>query len=75
MPIFSGLSNSEERISVINSWLEAICYRDLKQLEDGDYDSELAANLLNITAVVPLISLSKLAHELGTKRHLLKNIY
>ncbi|WP_235379106.1 hypothetical protein [Candidatus Coxiella mudrowiae] len=56
-------------------WLEVICYRDLKQLEDGDYDSELAVNLLNIIAAVPLISLSKLAHELGTKPAFIKKIY
>lgn len=30
MPIFCHLSDLDERIGVVNSWLEALCYRDLQ---------------------------------------------
>ena len=50
MPIFCCFSNDDERIAVINSWLEALCYRDLQQLKGGRYDSDIAFNLLRILA-------------------------
>jgi uncharacterized protein len=66
MPIFSCFSDQEERIGSIHSWLEAICYRDLKQLKDKEYDSDLAYNLLKMLAVKSdsPISFSRL-YELG----------
>ncbi len=50
MPIFCGLSDIDERMTLVNSWLEAICYRDLMQLKDGPYDSLLALQLLEMIA-------------------------
>ena len=77
MPIFCRLSDLDERIGIINSWLEAICYKDLKQLKGAEYDSEIAYNLLLSFAAKSYsqVSLSKLASELGTttasiKKHL-----
>ncbi len=72
MPIFCNLSDFDERAGVVESWLEAICYRDIKQLEDGDYDSEIAYQLINIFATTPQISLSKIASELGTTIYSIK---
>lgn len=75
MPIFCGFDDTDERITMINSWLEAICYRDLKQLKDTEYDSELAFNLLTIIAASPTLLMSKIAPQLGAtpaviKKHL-----
>ena len=75
MPIFCNLSDLDERIGVINSWLEAIFYRDLKQLKDAEYDSELAYNLVTTLASKPLTPIIQLATEFGgtsasIKKHL-----
>jgi predicted AAA+ superfamily ATPase len=76
MPIFCSISDSEERSILINSWLEAICYRDLQQFKDGIYDSELAFHLMEYLALhqTPL-SLAELSSFFGTtvasiKKHL-----
>lgn len=65
MPIFCNWSELDERHSIINSWLEAICYRDLKQFKDAEYDSEVAYGLLKSYAVDSQISMSRLADDLG----------
>ncbi|ATN66202.1 ATPase [Coxiella burnetii] len=75
MPIFCGISDADERINLINSWLEAICFRDLKQLKDANYDSEIALTLLKVLAADSRMSINQLASELGTsalsiKKHL-----
>ncbi len=75
MPIFCRLADLDERINLINSWIEAICYKDIKQLKDAVYDSELAYQLLLHLSTESLISQAKLASELGTtaasiKKHL-----
>ncbi len=76
MPIFCSISDLDERIGIIHSWMEAICYRDLKQLKDADYDSEIAYNLMIYLATESrLVSYSRLASEFGTttasiKKHL-----
>ena len=71
MPIFSCFSDQDERRISIQSWLEAICYRDLQQLKGANYDSDLAFNLLKVIArnQNTLISISKIADELGTSIH------
>lgn len=75
MPIFCRLSDLDERIGLINSWIEAICYKDIKQLKDADYDSEVVYNLMLHLATESLISIAQLASEFGTtpaniKKHL-----
>lgn len=72
MPIFCALSDSDERTTLIQSWLETICYRDIPQFKDGPYDSELALNLLSVVASRRLFSLSHIAHELGATRAAIK---
>jgi len=66
MPIFCTLTDIDERIALVNSWVDAICYRDLKELKDANYDSEIAHSLLLILASDAMPSLTQLASELGT---------
>ncbi len=72
MPIFCKLSDHDERMTMIHSWLEAICYRDLKQLKDSEYHSDLAFNLLKIFALNAKNPLSQLSLELGHATHVVK---
>ncbi len=66
MPIFSCFSDEDERMTSIHSWLEAICYRDLKQLKDREYDSDLAFNLLKLLAIKSDLPISTSGfYELG----------
>lgn len=77
MPIFCCFSEKEERMGVIHAWLEAICYRDLKQLYGADYDPELALNLLRTIALkseapISMLSLTELgATTASIKKHLM----
>lgn len=76
MPIFCCFNEKDERLGSIHSWLEAICYRDLKLLHGAEYDSELAMNLLQIIAQksdmpISMLSLSELgATTASIKKHL-----
>ena len=74
MPIFCTLSDVDERIGLVNSWMEAICYKDLKQLQDGEYDSELAYQLMIYLANKSdsPISHMGLSNELGASRESIK---
>lgn len=65
MPIFCKLSDLDERVNLINSWVEAICYKDLHQLKDEVYDSDLAYNLLLHLSNESLVSFNKLSSEFG----------
>jgi uncharacterized protein len=73
MPVFCGISDKEERIQVINSWLEEICYRDLQQMKGAKYNSELAFEILRTLAVEPHLSISKLASGLGASHESIGN--
>jgi len=75
IPIFCGLSDIDERIGLVNSWLEAICYKDIKQLKDAKYDSDLAYNLMVYLSSESMQSFTQLASEFNTtiasiKKHL-----
>lgn len=75
MPSFCRLSDVNERTGLIGSWIEAICYRDLKQLRDAQYEGDIAYNLLLNLAANPSVSISRLAHDTGAtpisvKKHL-----
>ncbi len=65
MPIFCCFSDNDERMGTVISWLEAICFRDLKQLKGADYDSELAFNLLKAMAYKSLSPITQLSLDLG----------
>ena len=75
MPLFCHLDDEDERFTLINSWLEAICYRDLNQLKDGKYDGDVAFNVLRYIATYGYTSMSQLASDLlltklSIKKHL-----
>lgn len=76
MPIFCCWSEVEERLASINSWLEAILYKDLHQFKDFNYDSELALNLLKAIATksdspISILRLSQLgATSNSIRKHL-----
>lgn len=76
MPLFCAISDSDERDTLVNSWLEAICYRDLQQLKDAHYDSELAFKLmLYIASTDQEINFTQLSSLMGAtsasiKKHL-----
>lgn len=72
MPVFCSFDDLDERVSVINSWLEAICYRDLKQLKDYEYNSEVAIELLKAFATNSSISLLQLSSELNVTTNSIK---
>lgn len=74
MPIFCSLSDFDERAMLVNSWLEAICYRDLKQLQNANYQSEVAINLLRFIAANPSVTIMQLASELGVAARSIKNL-
>jgi predicted AAA+ superfamily ATPase len=50
MPIFCAISDEDERIGLVHSWLEAICYKDLMQQKDAHYNSEIAYNIMTYLA-------------------------
>lgn len=76
MPIFCGISDTDERLGLVNSWLEAICYKDLMQQKDGSYNPEVAYNIMSYLATEKsILSSARLASTLGVtaavvKKHL-----
>jgi uncharacterized protein len=72
MPLFCNLSDDDERFTLINSWLEAICYRDINQLKDGKYDGDIAFNLIKYIAHNELFSISRASHDLSVSSALIQ---
>lgn len=75
MPLFCHLEDEDERFSLIYSWLEAICHRDINQLHDIRYNGDVAYNILKYIANYELSSISHLAADLAftaptLKKHL-----
>lgn len=75
IPIFCQLSDKDERVGLVNSWVDALCYKDIMQLKDGRYNAELAYNLFHYLASDATLPLSQLAAEFGStpatvKKHL-----
>jgi predicted AAA+ superfamily ATPase len=68
MPIFCALHDQVERNIAINSWLEALCYRDIQQLKFSKLEGEVALQILNYLAIYPDISLVELAKKIGINR-------
>ncbi len=73
MPIFCKISDTDERIGLVHSWLEAICYKDLMQQKDGSYNSEIAYNIMTYLATEnTILSASQLGAELGVMPDVIK---
>lgn len=74
MPTFCKLSDEDERISLINSWIEIICYRDLKQLQGAKYNSDVAYNILVYLAANSdhIISVEDISNTVQVTSHTIK---
>lgn len=68
IPIFCALHDEAERNIAIESWLEAICYRDLQQLKGGRIDGDIAMAILRHIAREPRTVVSQLSNDTGVSR-------
>jgi len=68
MPIFCALHDAAEIRLAIESWLEALCYRDMQQLKRGKLNGDIALAILSSIARQPRINLSRIAHDTGSNR-------
>lgn len=68
MPIFCALHDDTEMRLAVQGWLEAICYRDIKQLKGARLDGELALSILGVVARKSRVTLSQMSHDLDTSR-------
>lgn len=68
MPIFCALHDDVERSQVIESWLEAICYRDMQQLKGGHLSGDIASIILRHIARETRMNITDLATEAGVSR-------
>jgi hypothetical protein len=68
MPIFCALHDDVERGQAIESWLEAICYRDMQQLKGGRFNGDVALIILRQIAQNPRVNIAQLAVEAGVSR-------
>lgn len=75
MPTFCKLSDKDERINLINSWIEVICYRDLQQLKGAKYNSDVAYNILIYLAANcdRIVSNADLAQYISVSSHTIKH--
>lgn len=75
MPTFCKLSDEDERMSLINSWIEVICYRDLQQLQGAKYNSDVAYNILIYLAANSdqIISIADMANAVKVSSHTIKH--
>lgn len=68
MPIFCALRDETEIKLAIESWLEAICYRDMQQLKGAHLNGDIALMVLSSIARQPCVNISRVAHDAGVSR-------
>lgn len=68
MPIFCAIRDERERHIAVESWLEALCFRDLHQLKTSRFDGVVAISTLRSLARNPLLVITGLANDLGVGR-------
>jgi len=68
MPIFCALRDDAEVRLAIESWLEAICYRDLQQLKGAHLSGDVALAIMSSIARQPGINLTRVAQDTGVSR-------
>lgn len=68
MPIFCAIRDERERNIAIDSWLDALCYRDLHQFKTTRFDGDVAISTLRSLARNPLLVITGLANDLGVSR-------
>lgn len=69
IPIFCALHDESEARLAVQSWLEALCYRDLRQIKGGHLDGDVAMAILAAIAREPTVNVSELAHDMGVNRN------
>jgi predicted AAA+ superfamily ATPase len=65
MPAICKFSDSDQRPTLIEEWLQSVCYRDLMQLGGSRYDGAVARDLLELVSQNPEYSQADLARQLG----------
>lgn len=68
MPIFCALHDETGVRLAVQSWLEAICYRDLQQLKGSRLDGDVAMAVLSAVARHPTFNASMVADDSGVSR-------
>lgn len=69
IPIFCSLHNETEVQLAVQSWLEALCYRDLQQLKGARLDGDVAMAILSAIARNPALNVSAVAQDAGVNRN------
>jgi len=69
IPIFCSLHNETEMQLAVQSWLEALCYRDLQQLKGARLDGDVAMAILGALVRHPTLNASAIAEDAGVKRN------
>lgn len=69
IPIFCSLHNETEAQLAVQSWLEALCYRDLQQLKGARLDGDVAMAILSAIARNPALNVSAVAQDAGVNRN------
>ncbi|OGQ07346.1 MAG: ATPase [Deltaproteobacteria bacterium RIFCSPLOWO2_12_FULL_40_28] len=70
IPIFCSLHDETEVQLAVQSWLEALCYRDLQQLKGAQLNGDVAMSILSTIAHNPTLNLSRIADDLGVNRNM-----
>ncbi len=65
MPAICNYSDRHERATLIEEWLQSVCFRDLMQLRGARYEGSVARDLLELIAKNPELSRADLARQLG----------
>ncbi|OGQ30615.1 MAG: ATPase [Deltaproteobacteria bacterium RIFCSPLOWO2_02_FULL_50_16] len=69
IPIFCSLHNETEVGLAVQSWLEALCYRDLQKLKGAHLDGDVAMAILGTIARNPTLNASSVAQDAGVNRN------
>lgn len=65
LPTVCRLSSKDERMLAIEEWIEAVCYKDLKELKDKQLDGHIAKELLRLISLRPDYSKGDFVREIG----------
>lgn len=68
VPIFCALHDAAEIQLAIESWIDAICYRDIQQLKGAHLNGDIARTVLSSIVRTPCINLSRISHDTGVNR-------
>ncbi len=72
MPIFCSINNYTERNLAVESWIEAVCYKDLSTLGKTRYDGSLAIEILRELSINSLLNISQMSNLLNANHNEIK---